>query len=73
MRRSKKTSKLCVTSLCERHLPVTGGFPSQRASNIENPFDDIIMNSGKDLAPIDPSSADPISDLVITEPADATH
>ena len=30
------------------------------------------MNAGKDLSPIDPSSADPISDLVITEPADAT-
>ena len=35
-RRSKKTSKLCVTVLCEGNPPVTGGFPSQRASNTEN-------------------------------------
>ena len=35
-RRSKKTSKLCVTCLCEGNPPVTGGFPSQRASNAEN-------------------------------------
>ena len=35
-RRSKKTSKLCVTGLCEGNPPVTGGFPSQRASNAEN-------------------------------------
>ena len=35
-RRSKKTSKLRVTGLCEGNPPVTGGFPSQRASNVEN-------------------------------------
>ena len=35
-RRSKKTSKLRVTGLCEGNPPVTGGFPSQRASNGEN-------------------------------------
>ena len=35
-RRSKKTSKLCVTGLCEGNPPVTDGFPSQRASNEEN-------------------------------------
>ena len=34
--RSKKTSKLHVTGLCEGNPPVTGGFPSQRASNVEN-------------------------------------
>ena len=34
--RSKKTSKLGVTSLCEGNQPVTGGFPTQRASNAEN-------------------------------------
>ena len=34
--RSKKTSKLRVTGLCEGNPPVTGGFPSQRASNAEN-------------------------------------
>ena len=34
--RSKKTSKLRVTGLCERNPPVAGGFPSQRASNAEN-------------------------------------
>ena len=33
--RSKKTSKLYVTGLCEGDPPVTGGFPSQRASNVE--------------------------------------
>ena len=35
-RRSKKTSKLCVTGLCEGNSPVTGEFPAQRASNAEN-------------------------------------
>ena len=33
---SKKTPKLRVTGLCEGNPPVTGGFPSQRASNEEN-------------------------------------
>ena len=32
-RRLKTTSKLHVTGLCEWNPPVTGGFPSQRASN----------------------------------------
>ena len=35
-RSSKKTSKLCVTGLCEGNSPVTGEFPAQRASNVEN-------------------------------------
>ena len=35
-RRSKKTSKLRVTGLCEGNSPVTGGFPAQMASNAEN-------------------------------------
>ena len=35
-RRSKKTSKLCVTGLCARNSPVTGEIPAQRASNAEN-------------------------------------
>ena len=34
--RSKKTSKLHITGLCERNSPVTGEFPAQRASNAEN-------------------------------------
>ena len=34
--RSKNTSKLCVTGLCEGNPPVTGEFPTQRASNLEN-------------------------------------
>ena len=34
--RSKQTWKLCVTGLCEGNPPVTGGFPSHRASNAEN-------------------------------------
>ena len=32
----KKTSKLHVTGLCEGNPPGTGGFPSQRSSNMEN-------------------------------------
>ena len=35
-RRSKKTSKLRVTGLCEGNSPVTGEFPAQMASNAEN-------------------------------------
>ena len=35
-RRSKKTSKLHVTGLCEGNSPMIGEFPSQRASNAEN-------------------------------------
>ena len=35
-RRSKKTSELRVTGLCEGNSPVTGKFPTQRASNAEN-------------------------------------
>ena len=35
-RRSKKTSKLRVTGLCVGNSPVTGEFPAQMASNVEN-------------------------------------
>ena len=35
-RRSKKTSKLRVTGLCEGNSPGTGEFPEQMASNAEN-------------------------------------
>ena len=35
-RRSKKTSKLRITGLCEGNSPVTGEFPAQMASNAEN-------------------------------------
>ena len=35
-RRSKKTSKLRVTGLCEGNSQVAGEFPSQRANNAEN-------------------------------------
>ena len=35
-RRLKKTLKLRVTGLCEGNSPVTGEFPTQRASNVEN-------------------------------------
>ena len=43
-RRSKKTSKLCVTGLCAGNSPVNGEFPAQMASNAEIfPFDDVIM------------------------------
>ena len=34
--RSKKTSKLNVTGLCAGNSPVTGRFPAQMASNVEN-------------------------------------
>ena len=34
-RRSKKTSKLCVTGLCAGNSPVTGEFPAEMASNAE--------------------------------------
>ena len=37
-RRSKETSKLCVTGLCVGNSLVTGEFPAQRASNAENVF-----------------------------------
>ena len=35
-RRSKETSKLRLTGLCEGNSPGTGEFPAQRASNAEN-------------------------------------
>ena len=35
-RRSKKTSKLCVTGLCAGNSPGTGEFPAQMASYAEN-------------------------------------
>ena len=35
-RRSKKTSKLRITGLCEGNPPVAGRFPSQRAGSAEN-------------------------------------
>ena len=34
--KSKKTSKLRVTDLCEGNSPVTGEFPAQMACNAEN-------------------------------------
>ena len=34
--RSRKTSKLSVSGLCEGNSPMTGEFPAQRASNGEN-------------------------------------
>ena len=34
--RSNKTPKLRVTGLCEGNSPLTGEFPTQRASNAEN-------------------------------------
>ena len=35
-RRSKGTSKLCVTDLCAGNSPVNGEFPAQRSSNAKN-------------------------------------
>ena len=34
--KSKKTSKLCATGLCEESPPLTDGFPSQRSGNAKN-------------------------------------
>ena len=34
--RWKKTSKLCVTGLCVGNSPITGDFPTQRASKAED-------------------------------------
>ena len=34
--RSKKTSKLSITGVCEGNSPMTGKFPAQRASKAEN-------------------------------------
>ena len=36
--RSKKTSKLRVTGLCEGNSPMTGEFPTQRTSDAENAY-----------------------------------
>ena len=36
IRRWKKTSKLRVAGLCVGNSPVTGEFPTQKASNAEN-------------------------------------
>ena len=45
-RRSKTTSKLRATGLCEGNSPVTGALPVQRISNVEKKsFDDVIMAS----------------------------
>ena len=44
-RRSKKTSKLHVTGLCEGNSPVTSEFPTQRASNaVSNTASDLISS-----------------------------
>ena len=44
MCRSKKTSRLCVTGLCEGNSPVTSEFPVQRAVTQKVfPFDDVII------------------------------
>ena len=42
-RRSKKTSKLCVTGLCEGNSPVTGEFHKGPVARKMLPFDDVIM------------------------------
>ena len=54
-RRSKKTSKLRVAGLCEGNLPMTGEFPAQMASNVENVrFDSQIKNENSmDIAQVD--------------------
>ena len=47
-RRSKKTSKLCVTGLCAGNSPVTGEFPAQGPVTRKMfPFGDVIMNKSE--------------------------
>ena len=48
--RSKKTSKLCFTGLCEVNSLVTWEFPAQRLSNLKKifPFNEIML--GVDVA-----------------------
>ena len=42
---SKKTSKLCITGICEVNSPLTGEFRAQMAVTREMvPFDDVIIN-----------------------------
>ena len=58
--RSKKTLKFRITGLCEGNSPVTGEFPTQKASNTDNIFiwwrhhdlwvRDVKTESGSDLA-----------------------
>ena len=44
-RRSKKSSKLCVTGLCEGNSPVTGEFLTKRDSKVDFfPFDYVIIS-----------------------------
>ena len=43
--RSKKTSKLRVTGLCVGNSPVTGEFPTQKASNAENVAREVILKN----------------------------
>ena len=44
MHRSKEVWKLRVTAFCEGNSPMTGEFPTQRASDAKMfPFDDVIM------------------------------
>ena len=46
MGRSKKTTKLRVTGLCEGNSPVTGEFPAQSPVTRKMfPFDDVIMQA----------------------------
>ena len=50
-RRSKETSKLRVTGLCERNSPVTGEFLAQRqVTRRMFPLDDVIMKLAPNLA-----------------------
>ena len=43
--RSKKTSKVCATSICEGNPPVTGGSPHKGPVTRKiSPFDDVLMS-----------------------------
>ena len=52
-RRSKETSKLCVTGLCAGNSPVTGEFPAQmEVTRKMFAFDDVIMFPTKVALPL---------------------
>ena len=52
-----KTSKPRITGLCEANSPVTGEFPSQKASNAEKvSIDDVFMHRSGGFAEQRPSN-----------------
>ena len=48
MQTSKETSKVVLLVLCEGNPQVTGGFPSQRAGNVESVSMSFLSSCGQD-------------------------